>query len=75
MVVHLVRSTIFWLNAFPTHNGWSSKHSPRYIMTEKQLDYNKHVRAKFGEYIQTHEEHDSDMYHRTVGAIRLGPML
>ena len=62
MVVHLVRNTIFWLNAFPTDNGWSSKHSPRYIMTGKQLDYNKDVRAKFGEYVQTHEEHDSDMH-------------
>ena len=35
MVAHLVRNTIFWLNAFPTHDGWSSKHSPRYIMTGK----------------------------------------
>ena len=73
MVVHLVRNTIFWLNAFPTNNGWSSKHSPRYIMTGKQLDYNKHVRAEFGEYVQTPEEHDSDMYDQTVGAICLGP--
>ena len=61
MVVHLVHNTIFWLNAFPVDNGWSSKHSPCYIMTGKHLDYNKHVRAEFGEYVQTHEEHDSDM--------------
>ena len=73
MVVHLVQNTIFWLNAFPVDNGWSSKHSPRYIMTGKHLDYNKHVRAEFGEYVQTHEEHDSDMHERTVGTICLGP--
>ena len=73
MVVHLVWNTIFWLNAFPVDNGWSSKYSPRYIMTGKHLDYNKHVRAEFGEYVQTHEEHDSDMHERTVGAICLGP--
>ena len=73
MVVHLVRNTIFWLNAFPVDNGWSSKYLPRYIMTGKHLDYNKHVRAEFGEYVQTHEEHDSDMHERTVGAICLGP--
>ena len=73
MVVHLVRNTIFWLNAFPVDKGWSSKHSPRYIMTGKHLDYHKHVRAEFGEYVQTHEEHDSDMRERTVGAICLGP--
>ena len=51
MVVHLVQNTIFWLNAFPVDNGWSSKHSPRYIMTGKHLDYNKHVQAEFGEYV------------------------
>ena len=73
MVVHLVHNTIFWLNAFPVDNGWSSKYSPCYIMTGKHLDYNKHVRAEFGEYVQTHEEHDSDMHERTVGAICLGP--
>ena len=43
-------------------------------MTGKQLDYNKHVQAEFREYVQTHEEHDSDMYDRTLGAICLGPM-
>ena len=43
MVTHLVRNTIFWLNAFPSNDSWSSKHSPRYIMTAKHLDYNKHV--------------------------------
>ena len=42
-------------------------------MTGKRLDYNKHVRAEFGEYVQTHEEHDSDMYEQTVGAVCLGP--
>ena len=73
MVVHLVRNTIFWLNAFPVDNGWSSKYLPRYIMTGKHLDYNKHVRAEFGEYVQTHKEHDSDMHEWTVGAICLGP--
>ena len=73
IVIHLVQNTIFWLDAFPTENGWSSKHLPRYIMTGKQLDYNKHVRAEFREYVQTHEEHDSDMYERTVGAICMGP--
>ena len=24
MVIHLARNTIFWLNTFPTDNGWSS---------------------------------------------------
>ena len=33
----------------------------------------QHVRAEFSEYVQTHEEHDSDMHEWTVSVIRLGP--
>ena len=32
-----------------------------------------HVHLKFGEYIQTHEEHTNEMYEHTLGAICLGP--
>ena len=42
-------------------------------MTGKQLDYKKHIRAKFGEYVQTHEEHISSMCERMIGAVCLGP--
>jgi hypothetical protein len=30
-------------------------------MTGVQIDYNKHIRAEFGEYVQVHEEHDNTM--------------
>ena len=42
-------------------------------MMGKELDYTKHIQAEFGEYVQTHEEHDSGMSERTVRAICLGP--
>ena len=42
-------------------------------MTGQEIDYNKHVRLEFGEYVQTHEEHDHAMTDKTVGAICLGP--
>ena len=42
-------------------------------MIGQEIDYNKHVRLEFGEYVQTHEEHDSSMTDRTLGAICLGP--
>ena len=42
-------------------------------MTGKHLDYSKHVRAEFGEYVLMHEEHDSGMCEQTIGAICLGP--
>ena len=27
MVIHLVRNSVFWLNAFPSNDSWSMKHS------------------------------------------------
>jgi hypothetical protein len=41
-------------------------------MTGQEIDYNKHVRLEFSEYVQTHEEHDSTMTDRTIGVICLG---
>jgi hypothetical protein len=42
-------------------------------MPGQEIDYNKHVRLEFGEYVQTHEEHDNAMTDSTLGAICLGP--
>ena len=42
-------------------------------MTGKHLDFRRHVRAEFGSYVQTHEEHNNSMQSRTVSAICLGP--
>ena len=73
MLIHLVKNTVFWLNSFPVTDGISSTHLPCYIMTGKELDYNKHVRLEFGEYVQTHEKHNNTMAQRTLGAVCLGP--
>jgi hypothetical protein len=73
MVISLVSNAVFWLNAFPRSNGVSATLSPWYLITGKQLDYQKHVCLEFGSYVQTHEEHTNDMRPRTIGAICLGP--
>ena len=73
MLIHLTKNSVFWLNAFPARDGVSSKHSPRYIMTGQELSYTHHVQLEFGEYVQTHEEHNNEMMERTIGAICLGP--
>jgi hypothetical protein len=73
MLVRLVGNAAFWINAFPHKDGVSTSLSPRYIMTRRHLDATKHVRYEFGSYVQTHEEHTSDMRTRTIGAIYLGP--
>ena len=73
VLIHLVKNTIFWLNALPASDGVSSVHSPRYLLTGRELEYPLHVRLEFGEYVQTHEKHGNRMTDRTVGAICLGP--
>lgn len=47
--------------------------SPRELVTGIMLDAGKHCVIPFGSYVQTHEEHDSSMETRTIGAIALRP--
>ena len=42
-------------------------------MTGTKIDYNKHIHAEFGEYVQIHEEHDHSMDTRTTGEIATKP--
>jgi hypothetical protein len=69
MIIQLFGNAIFWLNAFPHQDGASSTLSPKYILTGKHLDADKHIRAEFGTYVQTHENHTNDMQLGTIGAI------
>lgn len=59
MIVEMVFLTNFWLNAFPKKNGVSTLIIPRTLITGKHIDYNKHCKYKFGQYVQTHKEHDN----------------
>ena len=73
ILIHLVKNAVFWLNALPARDGVSSVHSPRYLLTGRELEYPLHVRLEFGEYVQTHEKHGNRMTDRTLGTICLGP--
>jgi hypothetical protein len=73
LVMELGKREVFWLNSFPADNGISATLSPRTIVTGATLDYNRHCTYDFGEYVQTHEEHDNTMASRTVGALALRP--
>ena len=73
ILIHLVKNAVFWLNALSARDGVSSIHSPRYLLTGRELEYPLHVRLEFGEYVQTHEQHGNWMTDRTQGAICLGP--
>jgi hypothetical protein len=73
LVVQMVSTCNFWLNIYPPKDGISRSINPRELITGIKIDYNKHIRAEFGEYVQVHEEHDNSMQTRTTGAIATKP--
>jgi hypothetical protein len=73
MIIEMAKSAVFWRNAFPADDGISDEMSPRAIVTGNTLDYRRHCQYEFGEYVQTHEEHDNSMNSRTIGALALRP--
>ena len=74
LVIEMAKTAVFWLNAFPVMGGASQDLSPCTILTGQQVDYKRHCHFQFGEYMQTHEEHNNSMNPRTVGAIALHPV-
>ena len=70
----MVESQLFWWNAVQKASGVSATMSPRCIVTGMTIDYVKHCRLLFGEYVQTHEETNNATGHeRTIGALALRP--
>jgi hypothetical protein len=73
LVIEMAEAAVFWLNAFPHERGVSRSLSPRTIVTGQTVDFVKHCKFEFGQYVQTHESHDNSMATRTVGALALRP--
>ena len=71
LVIKMAKTTVFWLNAFPVMGGASQDLSPCTIMMGQQVDYKHNCCFQFGEYVQTHKEHNNSMNPRTVGALAL----
>ena len=63
----------YWLNMFPRKGGMSKTMSPRTLLMGLTMNYNRHCRLEFGEYVQTHEEHDNSLNPPTIGALALRP--
>lgn len=68
-IVELVYAMVFWRNMFVIKGGVSPSQSPSELILNRRLDFNSHCKVEYGEYVQTHEEHDNSMGPRTVGAI------
>jgi len=73
MVIHLLTTVIFYINAFVWRKGVSQYLSPLTILEGVVLDYNLHFQVIFGEYVHTYDETTNTMKARTVTAIALGP--
>ena len=75
MIIELAELCAERLNMFPAKHGMSSYYSPEAIVTQKALDFNKHCKYSFGEYVQAHHENlnTNDMKERTIDAIYLCP--
>jgi hypothetical protein len=58
---------------FVLKGGISATQSPSEIILNGKLDFNAHCKVEFGDYVQTHKEHDNTMAARTVGAIATRP--
>ena len=73
MIIEMVYAANYWLNMFPRKGGISKTLSPRALLTGQSWSYTTHCKLEFGDYVQTHEEHDNSMVARTIGAIALRP--
>ena len=59
MVIHLVYFAVLCLNNKPNKLGISQVHSPCEIFTNCKLDWEKHCKAGFGDFVQA--SHDRDI--------------
>ena len=56
MIRYLAMVSASQLNFFPVKGGVSEHFSPRTILKQRNLDYNKHFQVPFGAYVQAYYE-------------------
>ena len=73
MIIDLIAASVFWFHDLPHHDGILTTMSPRDIITGMTLDYNRHCKHQYSDYVQTHEQHNSTMSPQKIGDIALRP--
>jgi hypothetical protein len=73
LIEMLLFLNIFWLNAFPRRLGVSQTLNPRAVITGLSVDYNKHCRIEYGQYVQTHEKPNNSMATPIISTLALRP--
>ena len=73
MVIRGASYAVKWLNTFPPAGGISQAYSPRTIITGRTIDYDKHCKIPFGQYVQavTQNEPSNTPLERTIDGIYL----
>ena len=61
MIVHLIMTVIFYINAFVSMKGVLQYLSPLSIVKETFLDFNLYFKVIFREFLQMHESSDNTM--------------
>jgi hypothetical protein len=73
LIIEMVYNSVFWRNMFVLDGGISPTMSPSEIVLGCILNFHMHCRVEFGQYVQTHEEHNNSIQSRTISAIALRP--
>ena len=73
LIIEMAKHTVFWLNAFWQPNGIGGNQSPQSIVVGTNINYSRHCKYQFGEYVQTHKEHDNSMMPWMIGTLALCP--
>ena len=73
LIIKMVCTQNFWLNAFPHVDSISQTMSPKEISTGFKVNFLQHWKLEFGDYVQTHEEHTNDMRSCMICALSQRP--
>ena len=76
VIIELVYFTVLWRNAISTwETGSLVIYSPYEIITGLKMDFKKHCKLDFGEYVEVHDEPNptNGMKFRTAPCVALGP--
>ena len=73
LVVELCYASVFWLNCFHPNRHPINGMNPRTLVTGQEVDFARHHKFEFGQYVQTHKHTENSMRARTIGALALRP--
>ena len=75
LIKYMVSEAARKLNYFPAKHGISKHYSPRMIMHQENLNFNRHCKYVLGEYVQAHEDSQkkNNNLPRTLDCLYLRP--